>query len=293
MVLLSININRDRVYKIAEVFRDLGINGVKRFEDIDQQYLAIKHALERCSQSTVIRTFYANALIAYKLRVLGEIFWKAFADHVISNCHSNDSNDLEFVIKLVEDFTYRFNNYLAEQKIRRLRRIANCNKLWSLLYTGRYVDLAKETARCLKTSVDAKTIVFSIKILYFVHRAQGLDIILPSELPIPVDRRVAYITYMSKLIDITNSYENKYLTDLLLKNSKTIKKVWSAIASETDIPPLHIDSVLWYFGKYTNIKNINEVLMKIDDTLYELLGEDLIQKLVKELFYRLLSREIK
>lgn len=285
-----INVNYDRVYEVAEVFEELGIDGVKKFEDVDQQYHAVKRALEKCSQDFIGHIFYINALLAYKLKMVGEVFWETFANHVVNNCIGDILNHRELVVKLIEDFTYRFNNYLIEQKIRRLRRIAACNKLWSLLDTRRYIDLAKETAKCLKTSANTKTVVFSIKMLYYVHRAQGLDTVLPFELPIPVDRRVVYITYMSGLIDITsNNYKYKYLVDALLKNADVIKKVWSIIALESRVPPLHIDSVVWYFGKYNYVKSIDEVLIEIDDILYKSLGEDLVKRLVKELFYRLLS----
>lgn len=273
---------------MAELFRELGINGVKKFESIDRQYHAVKRALERCPQDLTSYAFYTNALLAYKLKMLGEVFWEIFANHIIGYC-SDAGVSREFIVKLVEDFTYRYNNYLIEQKIKRLKSLAACSKLWSLLGTRRYLDIARETAKCLKTSINTKTVVFSIKMLYYVHKAQGLDTILPFELSIPVDRRVAYITYTSGLVNIiNNNYKNRYLVDILLRNAKIIRKVWDAIALETHIPPLHIDSVIWYFGKYAHVKDLNNVLTKIDDVLYEMLGENLVQRLVKEFFYRLL-----
>lgn len=280
----SIGINTHRIYAIASLFSRIGIDGVRIFEDLDPQYRAIKHTLNHCKFEVTILAFYLNSLVAYRLKMVGEDFWRKFADFLVQRC--NDIMDIYSLVELVKIFTQKYNNYLYWQKIERLDKIKRCGDLLNQVYVGtqEFLPLAEKTAKCLRSSVEAKTVVFSIKMIYYVLRAQGINIILPSELPIPVDRRIAYISYTSGVVKVSAQDINN-VVELMLKNSSIVREAWSRVSTYSRIPSLHIDAVLWYFGKFYTVKTIDEVLRNVDAELYAMLGKDLVENLVKELFY--------
>lgn len=275
--------NFDRVNALAMVFSELGIDKIRVFEDIDPQYHAIRYAVNKCGALLLDYVFYINALNAYKLMTRGEVFWQKYAEYVAQHCDM--LLDIDHVINLVKEFTYRFNNYAYEFKIRRLQKIEKCVNLRKLMDSKDYLGLAKETARCLGTSYSVKTIVFAVKILYYVHRAQGENTILPFDLPIPVDRRVAGISYTSGMIDLS-ALNNLDPVEVVMRNAGTIRHLWSVIARTSGIPALHIDSVVWYFGKFLKVQDLNTIYENLDRKLYLYIGKNYLEKLVNELFYR-------
>lgn len=257
----------------------LGIEGVSIFEDIDPQYQAVKYALENCDEKLTSYAFYINALLAYRLRVSGEEFWSDFAEYLNRNC-KNIENFYQLV-DLVGNFTSKFNNYAYDQKIKRLNRLRYCMDITDTIDRGDVQELAKRTAECLNSSAESKTIVFSVKMVYYVHKARGRRIILPFELPIPVDKRVAFITYTSGLID--SNVDD--VVSLLFRKPDVVRKVWLMVSLKSNIPSLNIDAVIWYFGKFSRYRDVSEILKLIDKTLYRILGKNIIEALVNELFY--------
>lgn len=278
------NINTQRIYKIAHLFYQLGMKGVEIFEEIDPQYQVIKQVLKYCDSKIVTLAFYFNSLIAYRLKMMSEEFWKIFALFLIQQC--KDIEELNDLIELIKVFTQKFNKYLYKQKIKRLERLKQCKDILTTIDKGDYLLLAKKTANCLRSSVEAKTVVFSTKIVYYVLKAQNINTTLPFELPIPVDKRVTFVSYMSGLIEIPTHYIN-VAVGLLLRNANIVREAWKRISILSRIPSLHIDAVLWYFGKFYKVKSVEEVVMNVDDVLYQALGKKVVESLVRELFYRL------
>uniref|UniRef100_A0A7C2Z909 N-glycosylase/DNA lyase n=1 Tax=Ignisphaera aggregans TaxID=334771 RepID=A0A7C2Z909_9CREN len=277
-----ISIDHLRIDKVAKAFKELGIERVKVFEDIDPQLEAVKYAVNRCGNRYTDYAFYVNALLAYRLKMKGEVFWDLFAKHLVDHCE--EFEDLYHVIEFIERFTKEFNTLAQLQKIKRLHRIRTCSKLYNLLGKGNYAELAKKTAICVGSPLHAKTVVFSVKMLYYTHKAVGKESLLPFEIPIPVDRRIAFITYTSAIVR-TDMASPKNAVAMLMRNSHIVRDAWNIVASASSIPPLHIDSVLWYFGKFSHVKDIREVIENIDGRLYALLGKDILVNLANELFY--------
>ncbi|MEM1559925.1 MAG: N-glycosylase/DNA lyase [Ignisphaera sp.] len=257
----------------------LGIERVSIFEDIDPQYQVVKYALENCDERLTSYAFYINALLAYRLRISGEEFWSNFAEYLTRNCKSIEN--FYQVVDLVGNFTSRFNNYAYYQKIKRLNKLRYCMDVNDVIDRGDIQELAKRTAECLNSSVESKTVVFSVKMVYYVHKARGKRIILPFELPIPVDKRVAFVTYTSGLIE-SNAND---VVSLLFRKPNVVRKVWLMVSLKSNIPSLNIDAVIWYFGKFSQYRDAGKVLKLIDSTLYEILGKNVIEALVNELFY--------
>lgn len=271
--------NFQRIDKVASVFNVLGIKGVGIFENVDPQYLAVKYALKNCGEKITSYAFYVNALLAYRLRISGEKFWSKFAEHLVQECRN--IKDFHQAIDFVRNFTSRYNSYAYDQKIKRLDKLKHCVNLAYFIDRGDPLKIAKTASKCLNSSIEAKTMVFSVKMVYYVHKACGRTIALPFELPIPVDKRVAFITYTSGIVE--SNADN--VVSLLFRKPDIVRNVWSTISLKSGIPPLNIDAVVWYFGKFSRLRDINKILESVDDTLYEILGRDIIEALVNELFY--------
>lgn len=281
---MSMKIDEYRIRQVTDVFRDLGIEGAKAFEDIDEQYHAVMKAAESCGIELTSMFFYVNALVSYKLKMKGEVFWRIYAETVSSKCR--DLDDWEHIVEHVKSFTRMYNNLAYEYKVARLDRIRRCIGLKDYVLSRDYIKLARETAKCLKTLESSKTILFSVKMAYYVHRIADPSIVLPYELPIPVDIRVACITYTSGIIDINGDCREPYIKRIM-QNFRKVQLIWNRIACEAGIPPLHIDAVLWYLGRFTYVDSIVDIMNYIDTRLYKKLSKDLVKKLITELlFYR-------
>ncbi|MEM4441921.1 MAG: N-glycosylase/DNA lyase [Ignisphaera sp.] len=277
-------VNRDRIESVAKMFKSIGIENVTIFENIDPQYLYIMKAISMCKSDHLIYAFYINALVAYRLKTKGEHFWKKFTEFIVKNC--DKLKELQQLLNLIKEFTYRYNNYAYENKLKRIMKIGKCLDVLSYTTSTQYLELARKTSECLKTSYEYKTVVFSIKIVYYFHKAQGLESVLPFELPIPVDSRVAYMTYTSSMIDVVNQTLNRNIISLIMKKADTVRDIWNRVAAISYIPPLHIDAVLWYFGKYSRNNNRRSILEEVCKNIY-IIDKEIIKKIVDELYFRL------
>uniref|UniRef100_A0A7J3QCX0 N-glycosylase/DNA lyase n=1 Tax=Ignisphaera aggregans TaxID=334771 RepID=A0A7J3QCX0_9CREN len=275
-------INYDRIETISNVFKILGINKIKMIEVCDMQFHVAKQLSMLCPQISKY-LLYLNSLVSYRLMYHGEKFWVIFAQYVSEKCVN--ISDFKDAVDLVIDFSMKYNRIMINQKVDRLRRIKRCNEVVRYIDNHEFGLLAKYTAKCLNNNPNSKTVVFSIKMLYYELKSKGFDIVLPNTIAIPVDRRVALITYLSCLLDILN--ENDINASKLLKISNTIRKIWQKISLLSSIPSLHIDSVIWYLGKYSNLNSRSSILNSIDKCLISMIGEDDVKYLVDELFYRL------
>lgn len=280
---MEYRVNYDRVEEVAKAFRKLGIGGVKIFEEHDTQFHVAKQISERCPQIAQ-PLLYLNSLVSYRLMYRGEEFWMLFAQYVSKECsHVNSFRD---VVNLVASFTLRYNKIMIKQKINRLEKIKKCDDLIDYINVHKFEMLVRHTAKCLHSEPESKTIVFGVKMLYYGLKAKGCDVVLPSSIPIPVDRRVALVTYLSGLVDIAGG--TSVALTRLLGIPNVIRKIWQKVSELSSIPPLHIDSVLWYLGKYGyRLVTRSSILSIIDHQLLSRIGEEVVKYLIYELFYRL------
>ena len=234
--------------KIAEVLRELGINWVRSFEERDPQYIAVSrlcHGLGHDVEMTLKLTVL-NALVSYQLTGKGEDHWNYFANYFIKNKPTDLCSD--FVNYVVNS------RYLARYRDSRLRRIKGVCPQMARLIIGNYlndlVSLWRFIARITNTRGDEKTIVFAVKMAYYVGRACGLDVNAPMDIPIPVDYRVTVITICSGLIPVMGGPNNVtgLARELMTRRRAEIQRAWSEVSRLSGIPPLNLDSVIWVLG---------------------------------------------
>jgi len=279
---LKLRINNERLIKIGITLRSLGIIGAKYFESLDPQMDIARELVLKCSNNALY-LLALNSLVSYSLTMRGEIFWKEFSKYTLLRCREIES--FHDIVKIVKEFTMIYNRYLLSQKIRRLDRIMHCKDIVNYINNVKLVELRNYIAKCLASDPDSKTIVFSIKMIYYGLRALGYDYILPFDIPIPVDRRVARISSTSGVIECESL--KPCSIEYVLRYPKIIIKAWNEIGKISSIPPLHIDAIIWYFGSFSNVTNRNEILNAIDRRLIDYFGIEKIRDLIDNLFYQL------
>lgn len=272
--------------RIALILRELGIEWVRRFEERDPQFLSISRLCNGLNNDigVTLRLTVLNALISYQLTGKGEDHWDYFANYFIRNRPSDLCNDF---------IGYVMNSkYLARYRSSRIRRIRNACPRLTNLDAGKYLHDLTSLWRFLSSVVNAhgneKTVVFAVKIAYYVDRACGLDVNVPMDIPIPVDYRVTVITICSGLIPIaSNSLNARQLAgEIMVRRRQEIQDVWNEVGRLSGIPPpLNLDSVIWVLGGLL----INSSF-EMNKAINGLSGLGIRDKRVNELLYLLGGR---
>jgi len=199
---------------LIDILSKFSIEEILYFEEnYDLQYRYLRFLYKNIkNQNLFLKLIVINSLLAFQLSYKGEKFWKIFS--IYFSKHNDDiyNNFLSFI-----DL---YNRRYKEIKIKRLNRIYNWIKDKDLLtYKDDLVKFNSEIAKVMGQNIYDKTIVFSTKIYGYGLRIIGYKIIFPFEIFIPIDNRIGKI-------------------------SKD-KNYWIKLSKETNIPLLHIDSLIW------------------------------------------------
>ena len=283
-----------RVARVAEAFKEAGgLKFAKAFEEADPQMEAAERL---CSVSGYLTPLLLaiNACVSYVLAGRGEEYWSSFADFIAS-VGRKPSNYLE-VTKLVKKFVSESKHHgLARAaKLSRLSKLTGCSALrrFKNPHTEFIEDprlLLRTLTKCLRSSQYAKTVVFAVKMYYYgVKACIGIDIVLPKEIKVPVDRRVAYLTYTSGMVEVSGGSSKEEVIRKLMARAGIVRLVWDKVAELSNIPPLHLDAPLWVIGRYVGLgRSIEDVIDEIDELLGGRVLRDKLELVVRELAYRL------
>ncbi len=236
---------RSQLRRVVEALRSLGINAILELERRDPQYRAVCSVVGKHGESIGARLAMLNAVISYRLTGRGEEHWEFFG---------------KFFTQLeIRDVCRDFLRYLDASPYlrigldgRRKRVLKICN------YAPNLEDLGatlRQVSSLLGARSEQKTIVFAVKILNYVYMcSRGVDRILPFDIPIPVDYRVAHLTWCAGLIDLPPREA--------MRRYEVVQRIWDEVAREAGIPPLHIDTLLWLAGRAVlygeNIHGVSE-----------------------------------
>ena len=221
-----------RLRGVVEVFRRLGIGTILQLERRDPQYVAVCDVVKKHGEEVGARLAMLNALVSYRLAGRGEEHWQYFGRYFSQRGVTDVCRD--FLVYLE---TSPFLKIGVEARRRRVAKVCR--------YSPDLENLLN-TLRGLSTLLDVyphqKTLVFSIKILNYAYMcSRNVDRPLPFEIPIPVDFRVAHLTWCAGLIDMPPAEA--------MRRQRDVQAVWSRVAEESGVPPLHIDTVLWLAGR--------------------------------------------
>lgn len=218
--------------RVIEVLKKLGINAVLELERRDPQYRAVCSVVGRHGESVGARLAMLNAVVSYRLTGKGEGHWEFFG---------------KFFTQLkIRDVCRDFLRYLETSPYLRIgldgrkkRVLKICN------YTPNLEDLGttlRQISSLLGARGEQKTVVFAVKILNYVYMcSRGMDRVLPFDIPIPVDYRVAHLTWCAGLTDLPPREA--------MRRYEVVQRIWNEVARGSGIPPLHIDTLLWLAGR--------------------------------------------
>ncbi|MEZ0319081.1 MAG: N-glycosylase/DNA lyase [Pyrobaculum sp.] len=237
------------VEEVVNALNKFGIESIIQLETRDPQYAAVCGVVRRHGEEVGARLAMLNALVSYRLLGRGEEHWKYFSQHFQQE---------------VEDVCKSFLTYLETSPYLRL---GVENKKRRILKTCNYIpDLEnlKNTlltlSKLLQSEPDQKTLVFTLKILNYAYScSRGAVRLLPMDVPIPVDFRVASLSWCAGLVDMAPREA--------MRRYREVQAVWNEIAQLTGIPPLHIDTVLWLAGRAVlygeNIHGLPHYLLRV------------------------------
>jgi DNA-(apurinic or apyrimidinic site) lyase len=230
--------SRDRIKAVAEALSRIPIAAVEIVETSDPQYAAVKKihlAHGRAAAALVV----ANALISYRLSTPGEEYWQEFARYMAAQKTPSDVDEL---IELFESFLRisRGNRMLVQQKLKRLIKAREV--LARLLEEpDRYLNLSRlvqDLTTVYTGKGTEKTIVFAAKMLHYLHLAQGVEEEGVNEIPVPIDRRMALLSYTSGILDMEPA-------EVMTKGRDEAVKAWLEVAHLSGIPSISLDAVVW------------------------------------------------
>ncbi len=217
------------------------------FENQDRQFLALKklslslqfslpyREKEAAKISNFLFLIIANSLICYQLSGKGEDYWEEFSEFFENKTFKNFQEFFE----LFENFLAKTKNNkrFIETKLKRIKKLENFynSKKDFENYYKNMKKLALDLSKIMNQKIEAKTIVFAVKMFsYWARNTFNYLEYFPENLMIPIDSR------LEKLFEkYNNSSSNSK------KNKQEIKTFYINLSKKLKIPLLHLDAILW------------------------------------------------
>ncbi len=292
-----LRINNNRIRIISNTIKDIGLEAIKRIEEYDPQFKALRKIHNRIKDLRFLcLAAICNAIISYRLSGHGEDYWLEFAEYLTYRNISLNVN-ADYIVDLVAEFLTKskYNRMLLNQKISRLRRLKTHGVHRTIF--DKCPELINNLSRLLvviangiNAKPDSKTIVFAVKMAYYAARVHGKSIIPPMDIMIPVDRRIGLLSYTSGIIDLNTRITSvRDLERIVLRYSGIPREAWRRVSLEAGIPPLNIDSLIWFISRGLGRKNLLLIRRNAINVLLKILGEEYrskIMRLVKEIYFR-------
>jgi DNA-(apurinic or apyrimidinic site) lyase len=231
---------------IPDLIKKYSFQEILAIEESDRQFLALQSAWEllkntrvwSCDPEIVQQVFLQaviyNALISYQIAWSGELWWEEFSQKLVS----------DFVL-LLEDFlqwknsfdrwynlmiTSKYNKRLYNIKLSRLKKISQFESNRLHWYYDHMTQFWQDLSSIMAVDPLSKTMSFTVKMFGYAARSvYARFVAYPMEVPIPVDSRIRRL-FLAEYGGISDK--------------EIISKVYQ-FSQETEIPPLHLDSLFW------------------------------------------------
>ena len=216
-----------KVEALKSILKELGIECARTIEEkVDLQFSALENLHKNLNDELFLKLVIANSIVSYQLSDKGENWWWEFSNYFSKNPLAGS------IVKAYSEFLPRSksNRRLIQSKLNRLKKMEpflNSLTIEDLIkYHQNMLGFRDHLAKVMNAKEDAKTIVFAVKMFGYASRiAFGEFIPYPMEIDIPKDFRIE---------NYTKRFANR--------NPITF---WREVSKEVEIPPLHIDSILW------------------------------------------------
>ena len=236
----------ERILKLSQAIKDLGLEAILKMEEDDPQYLSIAKLRKSVGPGNALILSMLTALVSYRLAMKGERWWACFSEYLSSKSFGKPSDILENLLKFLD--------YCEGARVQRNAKKRRILKVWKgcqsfinellvkpKLFIERYKDFLYCESKSLSQKPNMKTLVFSIKMGYYALRPEILPRTNQIEIDIPVDTRVACITYSSGIV------EAKDFRSILKKPDDAIN-AWRKISFNSGMPLINLDVLLWRIG---------------------------------------------
>ncbi|MEZ0290033.1 MAG: N-glycosylase/DNA lyase [Sulfolobales archaeon] len=289
----SVIISLERARELGLFFKRFGEQRISIFEERDPQFKALEHlfrVLGDCSSLALLTVL--NSVISYNLSSTGEDYWWEFAKY---NEFRSSIRDPERLWMSVKKFllSCEGNTIGREQKLKRLIRLREEDfhiELYARAedYMRDLDSFVERLAEVLRQDISDKTIVFAAKMLYYVSRLCGVRQIRAGKIKIPIDRRVALVSYTSELVNIVaENLDEKIIIEATMRDKDKVHSAWSLVSETSGIPQIKLDSVIWSMGKYVREKDsLRRAITDLETKFKDRIERELLVELADQLLRR-------
>lgn len=266
----------ERIDAVSRVLGSMGLEVLLKLEEEDPQFTAVSRLASALGKGPAMVYAILVGIVSYRLTMKGEEWWECLARHVLER-ELKGSHSLKRIVGDVIKYLRRCPGALLqrEAKIKRVLKAYSSIEirrlLQRLLKSPDDLDLKLLTStlsKGLNARADSKTVAFAAKMAYYVYRFDAPRRVKGGNIAIPVDSRVACLTYSSRLIE-THSYRD------IVARPKTAQRVWNAISSKTGIPTVNLDVLAWRLGWIPrDTETLGEARKRILEFLSPYIGAD-------------------
>ena len=233
--------------KLYNKLKKYSIEDAIKFEEQDRQFLALKKLYQnwKIQDELYLLLIIVNALISFQLSWKWEDYWEEFWN-TIHNSTLNSfiylregevgEEEIKNMYNFFEDLLKngKNNRRFVDMKLKRVEKFLNWfsfEKSEDLEYFYKNMDiLAKDLAKVMNQKIDAKTIVFAVKMFsYWARNVFWYLQNFPGNLMIPIDSRL----------------ENLYKKYNWEWSKREIKNYYIELSKKLNISLLHLDAILW------------------------------------------------
>ena len=217
--------------ELLNLLKNYSLEDIIKIENSDRQFLAIKNLFSKLkNKSLFLSLVLVNALVCYQLSSKWEDYFEEFSCFFINNKVKNKQELLPIFKEFLKNS--KWNKRLLNMKIKRLEKIMIFLDIfiWKEEFYYENMEILNiDLAKYMNQKLDAKTIVFAIKIFsYWARLYFDKMVYFPKSINIPIDSRLTAI------------YE-KYCSD----KDCDINEFYKTLSEKLNIPPLHLDSLIW------------------------------------------------
>lgn len=199
-----------------------------KFEENDRQFIALKNLEKNIEDKELyLLIIVINSLICYQLSWKWEDYWEEFSLYFSQNI-INQNIILDEMIKFLKQS--QNNKRFINNKIKRINKMEEFINLfrWKTEYYYKNMRILRDViAQIMNQHIDAKTVVFAVKMFGYWARNIFNFVEYPFEIFIPID---------SRLTKIFEKYNQNPDIDKI--------EFYQKISQDLEIPPLHLDWII-------------------------------------------------
>jgi len=238
--------------KIENFISKYNIQKIKKLEQKDPQFLALQETWKKIKNKNENLFLYLTiqcSLVSYQIAWTGELRRKEFGDKIwkdrslLQNLRQKKQDNSIWRYNFLTNSKYNKRIYnIKTDRIKKFNKILknniNFQNFWNDLE-----ELNDLVSKTMKVKKESKTNVFSVKMFWYAYEIiSWKETIYPMDVQIPVDSRIKKI--------YINSLSKKEKANSI--NSTDIQNYFQTLSKKYNIPPLHLDSILWldYWTKF-------------------------------------------